>query len=154
MRSRKKAPLDVSFHPDTAYLFENFSKDFPGLMANLESDFTEYMHYFLGDSETIPARFGKDSPYTKPGIIASAGLMHIHICVPPRVGFSSKRLDKRVCLVSEPERDAALVYTQHLYDEERYCILALLYPYAHKLADEKGSLIQYLANLSRQFRES
>jgi|TARA_R110001583_G_scaffold192029_1_gene358071 mRNA interferase YafO len=153
MRSGSKKHVDVSFHPKTKHLFEEFSRDFPDLLASLETDFTDYMMYIIGKSDYIPNRFGKFEPYRKPNVIASSGLMHIHICVPPRTGFTSNYLAQRVCRIDEPHADAALVYAQHAYDEEKYCILALLYPHAHAKGNE-DDLIQFLARLAREFREN
>jgi mRNA interferase YafO len=153
MRLTPNRRLSVEYHPDSKHLFEQFDTDFPGLTDNIKEDFADFIRYLRGDGESIPRRYGRHGPYSWPKSIASLNLMHVHICVPPRHGFVGNFLDQRACRDNEPERDAALVYTEHMYDEGRFCLLALLYPEAHSQARNE-QVMRHLADLARRFHDS
>lgn len=145
-----KKQIEVELHPETQSLFEEVESSFPGLIQNLVGDFRAWLE---SDLEYWPRRFGKVSYYNQPPSVRSASLLHVHICMPPREGFSDRiPVSERKCKVGEPERDAALVYVQGEFHEERYCILALLYPNAHEKAQEEKTILG-LASLARNFRD-
>lgn len=71
----------VEFNPDIYdELFADVLVDYPGLLENLRQDFLEYAE---SDGERLPNCFGKVSAYMQPYAAMQAGLMHIHIAMPP-----------------------------------------------------------------------
>ncbi|MCD6008675.1 type II toxin-antitoxin system YafO family toxin [Modicisalibacter zincidurans] len=57
------------------------------------------------------------------------------------------------CRRKEPHRDASLVYVHGEFEDHRYCILGLLYSYAHERAQDNGLMLR-LAELAREFRDN
>lgn len=136
----------VEYHPAT---FEEFFseplKDFPTLAQDLMADFTMYK-----GADKLPSTFGRDAPYVQPHAAYRAHLMHIHLKLPPEE--FPKRLPQidRTCT---RKRDAALVYVRGELEENRYCILGVLYPNAHAKAREE-KIMRYLARLAQEFRDT
>ncbi|MEG6679667.1 mRNA interferase YafO, partial [Pseudomonas aeruginosa] len=60
------------------------------------------------------------------------GLWHIHIAFPHTVFPANRPQRDRSCPIGAPQQDAAFVYVQVLFEENRYSLLALL------LADSHG----------------
>lgn len=54
--------------------------------------------------------------------------------------------------MNAPDKDAALVYVQGELEEDRYCLLAILYPGAHQQARDNRT-IPYLARLAQAFKD-
>ncbi|MNE94220.1 mRNA interferase YafO [compost metagenome] len=76
--------------------------------------------------------------------------MHIHIAIPPTKFPTNRPQADRKCPM-DPRTDAALVYTQGLYDEDRYSLLAMLYPEAHGKARDR-QIMNYLVDVAKRFR--
>jgi mRNA interferase YafO len=145
-----KKRLEVDFHPETQDLFDEVELAHPGLQENLRADFALLME---SNWDYRPKRFGKVDQYTWPPSIVSSMLMHIHICMPPLDDFPRNiPVSRMTCKRGDGLRDAALVYVQGEMFEERYCILALLYPHAHRRARTERLMIK-LGRLAREFRE-
>lgn len=142
--------ITVEFHPDTEQYFQACEAAHPGLCAALQRDFERYI---ASDRDDIPERFGRDAPYTQPHSALKAGLMHIHICLPPATFPRGRVQSYRTCPDGQPDRDAALVYVQGLFDENRYCLLAVLYPDAHGMARDRGTM-NFLARLAQEYRDT
>ncbi|MDW7747705.1 type II toxin-antitoxin system YafO family toxin [Halomonas sp.] len=142
--------VNVEIHPATQQYFEACEEDFPGLIDALIQDFRIYI---ASDREVLPLTFGCDVPYIHPHAAYEAGLMHIHICLPPHTFPEKVPQADRKCRFEEPERDAALVYVQGELFENEYRILAVLYPDAHTKGRD-GKTIPYLARVAREFRDA
>lgn len=142
-------PVVVEFNSETYdVLFKDVLKNYPTLLNRLLEDFERYVS---SDRLWLPGYFGRDVPYVSPHDAYNAGLMHIHIAIPPATFPISRPQFDRKCS-SSPEKDAALVYTQGLYDEDRYSLIALLYPDAHGKARQR-EIITHLARVAERFRE-
>ncbi|MNZ93026.1 mRNA interferase YafO [compost metagenome] len=142
--------VEVSYHPVTfAEFFRPVDTDFPGLTAKLLSDFESYIQ---SNRQSIPRYFGRDAPYTQPSEALQACLMHIHIKLPPGSFPQDRAQFYRVCQKGRPGEDAALVYVQGELEEDKYVILAFLWPDAHGQARDRD-LMRYLARLAKQFRD-
>lgn len=135
----------VEYHPDT---FEEFFaeplKDFPTLAEDLMADFVTYI-----GTGALPSTFGRDAPYVEPYAAYRAHLMHIHLKLPPESFPEGLPQADRTC---DRKRDAALVYVRGELEENRYCILGVLYPHAHAKAREE-KIMRYLARLAQKFRD-
>ncbi|MCO7536315.1 type II toxin-antitoxin system YafO family toxin [Pseudomonas asiatica] len=144
-------PVEVSFHPET---FEEFflpvDAKHPGLSEVLKSEFLRYME---SRRQLIPSIFGRDVPYTQPPLAFQACLMHIHICIPPALFPKNVPQHDRVCKMGRPGDDAALIYVQGELYEDRYLILAFLWPDAHTKARDISTM-QYLARLAKEWRDN
>ena len=79
--------IEVAFHPGTEHYFDSVDTAFPGFKQELLESF---MDYIASGREVVPDCFGNDAPYTQPYSAFRAGLMHIHIAVPPTT-FLKKR---------------------------------------------------------------
>ncbi|HCF6760385.1 TPA: type II toxin-antitoxin system YafO family toxin [Pseudomonas aeruginosa] len=140
----------VSFHPETfSKFFAPIDKLYPGLSADLLRDFASYID---SDRIAVPEYFGRDAPYTQPVEASNAHLMHIHIAIPPTVFPANRPQRDRTCPNSAPQQDAALVYVQGLFEENRYSLLALLHPDAHGKARQR-EMMTYLARVASRFRD-
>lgn len=142
-------PAIVEFNPETyAELFEPILASYPLLLGNLLKDFATYI-----DSGRLkaPPYFGCDVPYVAQHEAYVAGLMHIHIAIPPVVFAANRPQSDRKC-PRDPNTDAALVYAQGLYDEDRYTLIALLYPSAHAKAANRQIILR-LARIAGRFRD-
>ncbi|MFC0269253.1 type II toxin-antitoxin system YafO family toxin [Kushneria aurantia] len=142
--------IDVSFHPETEYLFDEVEAAHPGLKSELVQGFRTCIE---SNFDVRAPRFGKFDPYLQPPSVLSAELWHVHICMPPRRDFDARRLrwDEMKCRTDEPELDAALVYVQGLMDRDAYCLIAFLYPKAHHKSNQ-DAFMKWLARLGKQFR--
>ncbi|MBM0140170.1 type II toxin-antitoxin system YafO family toxin [Pseudomonas cannabina] len=142
-------PSIVEYNPETYdELFKPIIASYPTLLGSLLADFAGYI-----DSGRLeaPLYFGCDVPYVKQHEAYVAGLMHIHLAIPPVVFPKNRPQADRKC-PRNPSTDAALVYAQGLYYEDRYTLIALLYPSAHaKAADRK--IILRLAAVAARFRD-
>jgi len=79
--------------------------------------------------------------------------MHIHICIPPALFPKNVPQHDRVCKMGRPGDDAALIYVQGELYEDRYLILAFLWPDAHTKARDISTM-QYLARLAKEWRDN
>ena len=139
----------VEFNPDTYdELFADVLVDYPGLLENLRQDFLEYAE---SDGERLPNYFGKVSAYMQPYAAMQAGLMHIHIAMPPDTFPEKLPQHDRKCSFN-PQRDAALVYTQGELDDKHYSLIALLHPGAHGLASDPKVMNRLIA-AAKHFRD-
>ncbi|WP_445939170.1 type II toxin-antitoxin system YafO family toxin [Pseudomonas sp.] len=130
-------------------LFRDVLVDYPGLLDGLISDFTRYIE---SDRLMLPSYFGREAAYVRPQAAINAGLMHIHIAIPPTVFPEHRPQYDRTCPMGDPHGDAALVYTQGLFEEDRYSLIALLHPDAHARA-RRREIMDYLARVASRFRD-
>lgn len=140
-------PVDVSINPVAKDEFGDFFVRFPTLEQAIIDDFSRYK-----DTGAVPNYFGRDVAYTQPHAALKAGLMHIHLRLPP--GTFPDRLPQadRVCRVGEPENDACLVYVQGELYEERYSLIAVMHPDAHGQA-RRPEIMNYLSRIAQKFRD-
>jgi mRNA interferase YafO len=145
----------VEFSPDTYDdLFKDVLSNHPTILSSLRDDFCTYI---ASNRMTLPMYFGCDVPYLYPHEAYVNGLMHIHIAIPPLKFSSNKPQHDRKCpghptKQGDPAKDAALVYAQGLYDEDRYILIAMLHPGAHgKAQDDK--IMKRLAGVAKSFRD-
>lgn len=139
----------VEFNPETyEELFKPILTSYPCLLGNLCADFASYID---SGRLKVPHYFGCDVPYIKQPEAYNAGLMHIHLAIPPVVFPAGRPQADRKCPL-DPSTDAALVYAQGLYEEHRYTLIALLYPNAHSRANNR-QMILYLARVATRFRD-
>lgn len=141
--------IEVAFHPETEHYFDSIDTTFPGFKQELLESFTDYI---ASGREVVPDCFGNDAPYTQPYGAFRAGLMHIHIAVPPTTLPRKRPQADRKCPMNAPDQDAALVYVQGELEEDHYCLLAILYPDAHQRASDNRT-IPYLARLAQDFKD-
>lgn len=139
----------VNYHPTTySDFFEPIDQKHTGLSRRLMDDFKVYID---SGRTTVPKYFGRDAPYMQPYEVERACLSHIHIKLPPGTFRQDIAQYDRVCS-RVPSQDAALVYVRGWLEEDRYLLLAFLWPDAHGLA--KGqSLMRYLAQLAQNWRD-
>src|SRR5690625_8017195 len=98
----------VEFNTETYDVyFKDVLADYPDLLNNLKQDFTDYVE---SDGWVLPDYFGKDDPYDQPYAARQAGLMHIHIAIPPTTFPPNRPQRDRKCPMNSPHQDAALVY--------------------------------------------
>lgn len=144
-------PSIVEINPETYEdLFQPILTAYPDLLDSLVADFASYID---SDRLALPEYFGCDVAYTQPEEAYRAGLMHIHLAIPP-VRFPSKKPQAdRKCPRGDAAQDAALVYTQGLYDEDRYSLIAILHPGAHGKARDR-LIMQRLARVAARFRDT
>jgi len=141
-------PVTAFIHPDSERLFfDEPLKDFPRLRVNLLDDFIQYKA-----TDFQISYFGRDAAYTQPFQALRAQMSHIHLCLPPRTFPRDLPRNDRTCKKNQPDRDAALVYVRGLLEENRYCLLGVLYPDAHAKAREE-KVMRYLARLAQAFRD-
>lgn len=143
--------VEASFNPTAfAEFFAPVDEEYPGLSTQLLRDFRQYI---LSNRHATPHYFGRDAPYTQPHEALHACLMHIHIKLPPGSFPQDRAQYHRVCQSGRPGEDAALVYVQGELYEERYQLLAFLWPDAHGKA-RQSDLMRYLARLAADFRSN
>lgn len=140
--------VTVEFHPDTYDEFFAVSlANYPGLAEDLRKDFLLYK-----SEDKLPSYFGCDVPYTQPQLAFIAHLMHIHLCLPPDFFPPNLPQFDRKCRKGAPDKDAALVYVRGEMEENRYCLIGVLYPDAHSKARQE-KIMRYLARLAKKFRD-
>lgn len=141
--------IEVTFHPHTkSELFDTVLESYPTLAANLQRD----LKIYLATGQLFP-HFGKVEIYTQPPLAYAAKLWHMHLALPPDTFRATDSQMFRVCKKGKPGKDAALVYAQGLFEEHRYCILAVLHPDAHGKAREE-KIMRFLAHLAKEFRDA
>lgn len=141
--------VEVTFNPVAfAEFFAPVDAQYPGLSAQLLEDFRQYIQ---SNRLAPPHHFGRDAPYTQPAEALRACLMHIHIKLPPGSFPQDRAQYYRTCQTGHPGEDAALVYVQGELYEERYQLLAFLWPDAHGKA-RQSDVMRYLARLAEGFR--
>lgn len=147
---RLRMPSIVELNSETFEdLFQPILASYPDLLNSLLVDFATYID---SDRLVLPEYFGCDVAYTQPEEAYRAGLMHIHLAIPP-VRFPNKKPQSdRKCPKGDPLQDAALVYVQGLYDEDRYSLIAILHPGAHSKARDR-QVMQRLARVAKRFRD-
>lgn len=140
--------IEVTYHPETyGELFEEVLKGYPGFAEGLRLDFLDY-----ASGKKLPRYFGKDEVYTHPHLAYTIKLQHIHLALPPDVFPKGMAQGDRKCKRGKPGQDAALVYVRGLYEDHRYCLLAVLHPNAHGRAKE-DRIMNYLSRLAKEFRD-
>lgn len=140
----------VEFSDETYVdLFQDVLVNYPTVLNSLKDDFHTYIS---SNRMTAPTYFGCDVPYTQPYEALVVGLMHIHIAIPPAVFHKNRPQHDRKCPLGDPTKDAALVYAQGLYDEDRYVLIAMLHPGAHDKA-RNTKMIKKLAGVAQRFRD-
>ncbi|WP_286751542.1 type II toxin-antitoxin system YafO family toxin [Pseudomonas sp. UBA2522] len=142
-------PIETEFHPGT---FQEFflpvDQVTPGLSTALKREFAIYIE---SNRLKLPSIFGRDAPYTQPSQAMDACLMHIHVRIPPAKFRKDVPQRDRVCRKGRPGEDAALVYVQGELYENKYLILAFLWPDAHTKARDK-EVMKYLSRLALEWR--
>lgn len=142
--------VNVEFNSETYdEFFKGILKEYPELLGNLEQDFADYIE---SDRLSVPDYFGRDAPYMRPESAVNTGLMHIHIAIPPTIFPNNRAQYYRTCPKDAPQQDAALIYTQGLYEEDRYSLIALLHPSAHAQARDYQTM-RYLIAVAERFRD-
>lgn len=142
--------VEVFFHKGTfAEFFEPVDQKHPGLSGTLKAEFTRYIE---SDRTSLPSIFGKDDAYMQPPQAVLACLMHIHIKIPPARFPAGLPRHQRKCSVGKPGEDAALVYVQGELEENRYLLLAFLWPDAHTKSRDRTKM-RYLARIAKEWRD-
>ena len=144
-------PTEIEFHSGTfKEFFLPVDQKYPGLSASLKREFEIYIE---SDRLKLPNIFGRDAPYTQPSQALDACLMHIHVRIPPAKFRKDTPQRDRVCRKGRPGEDAALVYVQGELFENRYLILAFLWPDAHTKARDKD-VMKYLSRSALEWRNN
>ncbi|MGR2708908.1 type II toxin-antitoxin system YafO family toxin [Pseudomonas sp. AU10] len=131
-------------------LFQPITQQYQSLLSGIQADFTTYIK---SNRLKVPSYFGCDVPYVKHQGAYKAGLMHIHLAIPPVVFAKNKPQSDRKCPMNgNPNHDAALVYVQGLYEVDRYSLIAILHPGAHGKANDR-KVMNYLAEVAVRFRD-
>lgn len=139
--------IEVIYHPATyKELFEDVLVGYPGFAEALRLDFMDYA------AGGLPRYFGKDDVYERPHLAFIVKLQHIHLALPPDVFPRGVPQRNRKCKMGKPGRDAALVYVRGLYEDHRYCLLAVLHPDAHGRARD-DRIMKYLSRLAKDWRD-
>lgn len=139
----------VEYSPETYDdLFKDVLTNYPTVLSSLRDDFHTYI---ASNRLTLPSYFGRDVCYTQPYEAYLACLMHIHIAIPPTVFPTNKPQNDRKC-PQDPNKDAALVYAQGLFDEDRYVLIAMLHPGAHDKASN-DKIMKRLSGVAKRFRD-
>lgn len=140
--------IDASINQQTkSVFFDDVFTKFPSLEATILEDFIRYKA--TGD---LPHYFGTDVAYTQPHAALKAGVMHIHLCLPPN-SFPTKRPQAdRKCRMGDPLNDACLVYVQGVLYENKYSLLAIMHPDAHSMA-RKHEVMSYLCRVATDFKD-
>ncbi|HHJ4352028.1 TPA: type II toxin-antitoxin system YafO family toxin [Citrobacter freundii] len=140
--------LEASINPATkAEFFDEVFLKFPELEASIIDDFLRYKA--TGD---LPQYFGRDVAYTQPYGAFRAGLMHIHLCLPPNKFPENRPQPDRVCNKGDPNNDACLVYVQGELYENKYSLIAIMHPDAHGKA-RKHDVMSYLARIAQNYKD-
>ncbi|MFJ4066351.1 type II toxin-antitoxin system YafO family toxin [Pseudomonas sp. NPDC089996] len=142
--------IEVAFHPGTyEAFFAPLDAKYPDLSGRLKSEFERYIE---SERHSIPSIFGRDVPYTQPPLALQACMMHIHIRIPPAVFPKNVPQRDRVCKNGKPGEDAALIYVPGELYEDRYLLLAFLWPDAHAKARDVSAM-RHLARLAKEWRD-
>ncbi|MGM8931383.1 type II toxin-antitoxin system YafO family toxin [Salinicola halophyticus] len=140
--------VSIEFHPDLIASLHECSDRWPGLRKDLDYDFRRYIE---SDRNEYPNYFGRDKLYSQPVEASRAGLMHVHLGLPPLEFHPRNPLYHRTN-PRDPELDAVLVYCQHELYEHRILLIELLYPGGHEKAQDR-KIMHYLAQQARDFHE-
>lgn len=133
-------------HQTKSVFFDEVFTRFPDLEATILDDFIRYKA-----TEQLPHYFGTDVAYTQPYAAFKAGVMHIHLCLPPNKFPLKLPQADRKCRKGDPQNDACLVYVQGELYENRYSLLAILHPDAHSTAREV-EVMSYLCRIATEFK--
>lgn len=128
--------------------FEEVFTKFPTLERTILDDFIRYK-----STGELPNYFGTDVAYTQPHVVYKAGVMHIHLCLPPNTFQSNRPQADRKCKMGDPDNDACLVYVQGDLYENRYSLLAIMYPDAHSKG-RQVDVMSYLGRIAQQFKDN
>ncbi len=139
--------IEVHFHAETWGTME-LDDGLKELTLNLAEDFKRYKE---SDGLQLPHYFGKDTPYMHPELAIDASLSHVHLAVPPHEFPAGRPQFQRKCPYSQ-KLDAALVYTEGDLYSNRFCLMAILWPNAHGVANDQTT-ISHLARKAKSWRE-
>lgn len=141
--------ITASINPQTkAEYFDPVFLKFPSLEQSILNDFIRYK-----SAGKLPSYFGTDVAYTQPHAVFKAGLMHIHLCLPPNTFPENRPQADRKCRKGDPQNDACLVYVQGELYEDRFSLLAIMHPDAHGLA-RKNAIMTYLGQIAQNFKDN
>ncbi|EPZ1175224.1 type II toxin-antitoxin system YafO family toxin [Klebsiella oxytoca] len=128
--------------------FEEVFTKFPALERTILDDFIRYK-----STGELPNYFGTDVAYTQPHGVYKAGVMHIHLCLPPNTFPLNRPQADRKCKMGDPDNDACLVYVQGDLYENRYSLLAIMHPDAHSKG-RQVEVMAYLGRIAQQFKDN
>ena len=144
--------VSVEINPKSYnYYFGPVFLQFDSLQQSLVDDFKIYKA-----TGKLPDYFGRDTEYVRPDEIQGSGLMHIHLAIgDQKFGPLPKHADPANGKSIQWHRtsDAALLYSQNLFDENSYSLIAIFHPGAHSKAQNEDRM-KILATYSREFRET
>jgi mRNA interferase YafO len=142
--------VEVFWHKGTfSEFFAPADVQHPGLSSILRSEFLRYVE---SDRFYLPSIFGKDDAYMQPPQAVQACLMHIHIKIPPARFPAGVPRQQRKCALGRPGEDAALIYVPGELEENRYLLLAFLWPNAHDKSRDR-TIMRYLSRIALDWRD-
>lgn len=134
---------DVEINPETRakFLEPSFLK-YPDLENQLIAEFK-----YCKDNNASTSTFGNDSAFTFPPFAVEAQLYRFHIKLPNEQSWSANIADYK------KTSNTYLVYAKHMWDDNRYSILAVVNP-AHTLMPAgNNQLISYFSACAERFHE-
>lgn len=134
-------PAKVTFHTRVLQELQQmgFSKD------ELEADLLKYF-----DRIKNPWYFGRDVRMDIPDSAIKAELWHMHLFTPffkdgsPRTEEQWKFEGKRTCRQYYRTSDRWLIYTRGFMDSERYCVVGIADPTAHKSCNSPAYMDKFV----------
>jgi mRNA interferase YafO len=130
------------------HFFRPIFIEHPHLEQSLLDDFKRYK-----ETNTLPDYFGRDTNYLRPCDIEHKKLMHIHLALH---GKKLKTPDGGDIDVKTSQwnrtSDSALIYSQNIFDDSHYSLIALFDPGAH-LKAQNYPRMRILASYGEEFRK-
>lgn len=136
--------IGVTLAEQARYDIECVDSRYPGILDNLLDDFREYKQSVREAQEGLgpvrrPKYFGRDAKYHHPPDADLVNLRHIHLSTDHN-GFKGKNQYYMTCPTGNPEKDILLVYASGFIEEDRFIILAILYPDGHAKGWNYGTM--------------
>lgn len=141
--------VDVIILEEARYLFADTFIEFPNFEKQLISVFKEYIE---SNRTKVPDIFGRDVPYRYPKTLYDLNVQHIHLKLPPnRFPKKQAQYDRRNS-TKEPNKDIFLVYVISDSNPERFALLAILRPHAHKKSKERR-ILDLFCQLAEKYQD-
>ena len=142
--------IDVIIFDDARYLFDDTFKEHPSFEADLIRTFKQYV---ASNRDNVPDIFGRDVPYREPKRLYELDVHHIHLKLPPE-RFPKKLAQYYRCnSPKRPNKDIFLVYVQSQYNPERFALLSILRPNAHKKSKQRR-ILKLLCEMAEKYQEN
>lgn len=123
-----------------ADFFQPTFKQYPALEAQLKTEFIIYK-----ETGTPSVLLGRDAPFDFPPFAVNANVQHIHVNLHHEKAWSRRQANYN------RTSNHYLVYTEHMWETERFLLIGLVTPAHEKMPGGDNRLLSYFAEVAERF---